>query len=119
MWKALPVGKFEPNEWGFKDFIGNVREVTADTALDSHIPGDWTGDLRKSGEYLHPWNGNDHYLDIEIDPLRHGQRHVVRGGYGPSGKSTIDRNCKLPILGFRICVGEKLGDWNNANSEKK
>ncbi len=125
MWKALPVGKFEPNEWGFKDFIGNVREVTADTALDQNVPGDWTGDWKKSGEYLHPWNGNQqHYLDIEIDPLRHGQRHVARGGVshdgwnGPSEKLTVDRNCKLPTLGFRVCVGEKFGDWNNATSSR-
>ena len=125
MWKALPVGKFEPNEWGFKDFIGNVREVTADTAEDQDVPKDWTGDWKKSGEYLHPWNGiQQHYLDIEIDPLHHGQRHVVRGGVshdgwnGPSEKLTIDRNCKLPTLGFRVCVGEKFGDWNNATSSK-
>lgn len=125
MWKALPVGKFEPNEWGFKDFIGNVREVTADTALDQNIPGDWTGGWRKSGEYLHPWNGvQQHYFDIEIDPLRHGQRHVVRGGVshdgwnGPSEKLTVDRNCKLPSLGFRVCIGEKLGDWNNGTASK-
>lgn len=118
-WNALPVGKFDANEWGFKDVVGNVREVTADMVLEADVPKDWDARI---GDYFRPWPWNpaERYSAIEIDPLRKGQRHVVRGGFwmtgvcGPSTKLTVDRNCKLPALGFRICLGERFGDWNNA-----
>ena len=111
-WKGLPVGKFDANEWGFKDMIGNVIEVTADMVQDSRIPADWN---KTTIGDLHPWSVEQRYSLIEIDPLRKGSRQVVRGGFfEPDLKMTIDRKYALPIIGFRLCVGEKLGDWNNA-----
>ena len=112
MWrKTLPVGKFDANEWGFKDLIGNALEVTADKVLaadiDPPVKRTWQG-------VLGTWNAGQHYSPIEIDPLRTDVRYVLRGGDKPSGKYTIDRSGKLPCVGFRICVGEKLGTWNNA-----
>ena len=124
MWKTLSVGKFDANEWGFKDLIGNAMEVTADMVLDSDIP-----ELKiRLGDHLRTWNGRQHYASVEIDPLRKDERHVVRGGFsgergmeifGPSNKVTVDRNCRLPTLGFRVCLGDKLGDWNNAEPSSK
>lgn len=122
MWKALPVGKFEANEWGFHDLVGNTREVTADMMHSETFPGDWPLGMRA---YLLPWHKGESYSDLEIDPLRKGERHIVRGGVeplghiGPSSKLTVGRNCRLPAVGFRVCIGAKLGDWNNAEPSSK
>jgi formylglycine-generating enzyme required for sulfatase activity len=123
MWNTLPVGKFNANEWGFNDMIGNAREVTADMVMDSNYP-----ELKKKfGGHFTFWNANQHYSPVEVDPLRKGERYVVRGGFGgiwahsflgPSQKITVDRNCKLPFLGFRVCIGEKFGERNDSNMVK-
>ena len=116
-WNVLPVGKFEANEWGFQDVVGNAREVTADMMQKEELPYDWPADMRYS---LLPWKSDVQYSDLEVDPLRKGERHVVRGGFwryghiGPSYKFTFGRDCRLPAVGFRVCIGAKLGDWNNA-----
>jgi formylglycine-generating enzyme required for sulfatase activity len=118
MWNPLAVGKYKPNEWGFMDLTGNAWEVTADTIMDTV--------LSKEGgisSFIHVWNGRQIYSDFEIDPLLKGERHLVRTGFWEKGiahgignKMGIGDNDRFPAVGFRVCIGEPLGDWNNAFS---
>ena len=120
MWNPLAVGKYKPNEWGFMDLTGNAWEVTADTIMDTV--------LSKEGgvsSFIHVWNGRQRYSDFEIDPLLKGERHLVRTGFWEKGiahgignKMGIGDNDRFPAVGFRVCIGEPLGDWNNAFSMK-
>ena len=116
MWKTLPVGKHKPNEWGFMDFIGNAWEATADKMMDSPEHNEQWKNLRQ-------WNGRQGYSDFEIDPLLKGERHLIRTGFWDKGaaighKNSIGDNDRFPAVGFRVCIGEPLGDWNNAFSMK-
>ena len=113
MWNPLAVGKHKPNEWGFMDFTGNAWEVTADKMMDNG----------KADKNLHTWNGRQHYPDFEIDPLLKGERHLVRTGFwykgiahGIGNKMSIGDNDRFPAVGFRVCIGAPLGDWNNATT---
>ena len=118
MWNPLAVGKYKPNEWGFMDLTGNAWEVTADTIMDTV--------LSKEGgvsSFIHVWNGRQRYSDFEIDPLLKGERHLVRTGFWEKGiahgignKMGIGDNDRFPAVGFRVCIGEPLGDWNNAKT---
>ncbi len=115
MWPPLAVGKHKPNEWGFMDFTGNAWEVTADTIMDNENPANLG--------VIHRWNDCQSYSDFEIDPLLKGERHLVRTGFwyqgvnhGIGNKMSIGDNDKLPAVGFRVCIGEPLGDWNNATA---
>ena len=113
MWNPLAVGKHKPNEWGFMDFTGNAWEVTADKMMDNG----------KADKNLHTWNGRQRYPDFEIDPLLKGERHLVRTGFwykgiahGIGNKMSIGDNDRFPAVGFRVCIGAPLGDWNNATT---
>ena len=86
MWKTLPVGKHKPNEWGFMDLIGNAWEVTADKMMDFKEAAEFHKSLRR-------WNGRQ---------IGH--------------KNSIGDNDRFPAVGFRVCIGEPLGDWNNATT---
>ena len=118
MWNPLAVGKYKPNEWGFMDLTGNAWEVTADTIMDTV--------LSKEGgvsSFIHVWNGRQIYSDFEIDPLLKGERHLVRTGFWEKGiahgignKRGIGDNDRFPAVGFRVCIGEPLGHWNNATT---
>ena len=115
MWKTLPVGKHKPNEWGFMDFTGNAWEVTADKMMDKE----------KTDKILRTWNERQRYRDFEINPLLKGERHLVRTGFwikglaqGIGNKMSIGANDRSPAVGFRVCIGEPLGDWNNATTPK-
>ena len=117
MWKTLPVGKHKPNEWGFMDFIGNAWEATADKMMDSPEHNEQWKNLRQ-------WNGRQGYSDFEIDPLLKGERHLIRTGFWDKGaaighKNSIGDNDRFPAVGFRVCIGEPLGDWNNAKATSK
>ena len=115
MWSPLAVGKHKPNEWGFMDLTGNAWEVTADTIMDN---------ARSNFGVIHPWNGRQGYSEFEIDPLlKKGERHLVRTGFwhqgiahGIGNKMSIGTNDKLPAVGFCVCLGEALGNWNNAST---
>ena len=116
MWNPLAVGKYKPNEWGFMDLTGNAWEVTADTIMDTVLSKE--GDI---SSFIHVWNGRQIYSDFEIDPLLKGERHLVRTGFWEKGiahgignKMGIGDNDRFPAVGFRVCIGEPLGDWNNA-----
>ena len=113
MWNPLAVGKHKPNEWGFMDFTGNAWEVTADKMMDNG----------KADKNLHTWNRRQRYPDFEIDPLLKGERHLVRTGFwykgiahGIGNKMSIGDNDRFPAVGFRVCIGEPLVDWNNATT---
>ncbi len=118
MWNTLPVGKHKPNEWGFMDLIGNAWEVTADKMMDfkDNEPVFQKGMRR--------WNGwCQSYPDFEIDPQLKGERHLIRTGFWDKGAATslgnkysIGDNDRFPAVGFRVCIGEPLGDWNNATT---
>ena len=116
MWNTLPVGKHKPNEWGFMDFIGNAWEVTADKMMDFKEAAEFHKNLRR-------WNGRQSYPAFEIDPLLKGERHLIRTGFWDKGaatslgnKNSIGDNDRFPAVGFRVCIGEPLGDWNNATA---
>ena len=116
MWKTLPVGKYKPNEWGFMDLIGNAWEVTADKMMDFKEAAEFHKNLRR-------WNGRQIYPDFEIDPQLKGERHLIRTGFWDKGaatslgnKNSIGDNDRFPAVGFRVCIGEPLGDWNNATT---
>ena len=116
MWKTLPVGKHKPNEWGFMDLIGNAWEVTADKMMDFKEAAEFHKNLRR-------WNGRQIYPDFEIDPQLKGERHLIRTGFWDKGaatslgnKNSIGDNDRFPAVGFRVCIGEPLGDWNNATT---
>ena len=118
MWNTLPVGKHKPNEWGFMDLIGNAWEVTADKMMDfkDNEPVFQKGMRR--------WNGwCQSYPDFEIDPQLKGERHLIRTGFWDKGAATslgnkysIGDNDRFPAVGFRVCIGAPLGDWNNATT---
>ena len=119
MWNPLAVGKHKPNEWGFMDLTGNAWEVTADTIMDN-VQHANNGGLYS---FIHPWNGRQSYPDFEIDPLLKGERHLVRTGFwehgvahGIGNKMSIGDNDRFPAVGFRVCIGKPLGDWNNATT---
>lgn len=116
MWKTLPVGKHKPNEWGFMDLIGNAWEVTADKMMDFKEAAEFHKNLRR-------WNGRQIYQDFEIDPQLKGERHLIRTGFWDKGaatslgnKNSIGDNDRFPAVGFRVCIGAPLGDWNNATT---
>jgi len=98
------------------DFIGNAWEATADKMMDSPEHNEQWKNLRQ-------WNGRQGYSDFEIDPLLKGERHLIRTGFWDKGaaighKNSIGDNDRFPAVGFRVCVGEALGNWNNATASK-
>ena len=97
------------------DFIGNAWEVTADKMMDFKEANEFHKNLRR-------WNGRQRYSDFEIDPLLKGERHLIRTGFWDKGassighKNSIGDNDRFTAVGFRVCLGEPLGDWNNATT---
>ena len=97
------------------DFIGNAWEATADKMMDSK-------EYDEQWKSLRQWNGQQRYLDFEIDPLLKGERRLIRVGFWDQGTSRIGHkisigdNDRFPAIGFRVCIGEPLGNWNNATT---
>jgi len=104
----IPVGQKRPNALGLYDMLGNCWEVMLDKYAQ---PG------KKFSE--NKWAGcNDvdigllvissEYQDEEIDPVRVGKYHFLRGdgwfSADPSMKLLVAEDVKLPTIGFRLVV---------------
>jgi hypothetical protein len=94
------VGSYEPNRWGLYDMHGNVWEACLD----------WRGNL--SSGVTDPQGPSSGAVRVARGGCwRSSMSHCVPS-YKDGNMSPSDRyDCGI---GFRVCIGEPLGDWNNA-----
>ena len=96
------VGSYEPNRWGLYDMHGNVWEACLD----------WRGNL--SSGVTDPQGPSSGAVRVARGGCwRSSMSHCVPS-YQDGNMSPSDRyDCGI---GFRVCIGEPLGDWNNATT---
>lgn len=96
------VGSYEPNSWGLYDMHGNVWEACLD----------WRGNL--SSGVTDPQGPSSGAVRVARGGCwRSSMSHCVPS-YQDGNMSPSDRyDCGI---GFRVCIGEPLGDWNNATT---
>lgn len=96
------VGSYEPNRWGLYDMHGNVWEACLD----------WRGNL--SSGVTDPQGPSSGAVRVARGGCwRSSMSHCVPS-YQDGTMSPSDRyDCGI---GFRVCIGAPLGDWNNATT---